>query len=418
MSRFPRITETFVLYEILELRKLGIEVEIYPLIRESGSAEHPEVAEVMDSVRFHPFLSFPIVLAILHTFLHRPWTFLKVVARSLASTSGSLNLLFGALGILPKSVRFAYEMERRGITHVHAHFATHPALSAWIVHQLTSIPFSFTAHGSDIHVDQRGVDQKILASEFTVMVSEYNRDFLVGKFGPGISGKMRVVRCGMDPEAFTPAPRSDSVAPVGRPLEILCVASFREVKGHRYLLDACAMLRRRGIPFRCHLVGDGPLRARIRRQLAETGLEDVVVLHGSLPRPGVARAMRDADVVALTSIQDRQGRREGVPVTLMEAMACGLPVVSTLQSGIPELVESGRTGFLTEPGDSQGIADALEKLAGSPELRLRMGEEGRKRVLERFDLRKNTVALAELFIASSASRAPQRAGEPERRQLA
>jgi glycosyltransferase involved in cell wall biosynthesis len=128
--------------------------------------------------------------------------------------------------------------------------------------------------------------------------------------------------------------------------------------------------------------------------------------------------MRAADVVVLTSIQDRQGRREGIPVTLMEAMACGLPVVSTRQSGIPELVEDGGTGFLTEPGDSRAIAEALEKLAASPELRQRMGEEGRKRVLERFDLRKNTAALAELFIASSASRAARAPAGKGRRQPA
>jgi glycosyltransferase involved in cell wall biosynthesis len=396
MSRFPKITETFVLYEILALIDLGFDVEVYPLLREKGDAEHPDVARVMPLVHFQPFLSVSILKANWHYLRRHPLKYLGLVGRVLTATAASPGFFIGALGILPKSVRFAYDMERSGVAHVHAHFANHPALAALIVGKLSSIPFSFTAHGSDIHVDQHAFDVKIDASAFAVMISKYNKDFLVEKFGERIAPKMEIVHCGVDPDIFVSLPRSPREG-----FEILCVASFREVKGHTHLVEACRLLRERGVEFRCRLVGEGPLYRRIRRQVAGAGLEDRVLFCGPQARPEVVKMMQAADVVVLPSIQERQGRREGIPVTLMEAMACGLPVVSSRISGIPELVEDGATGFLTAPGDSRAIAAALEELGRSPDLRREFGERGRRKVIEEFSLGKSAARLAELFRRSA-----------------
>ena len=175
MSRFPKITETFVFYEILTMDSMGIAVDVYPLLRERQPVAHPEVQAWVRRARFQPFISLPILRAHAHFLRRAPARYGKVLYEVLRQTWGSPNFFVGALGIFPKAVRFAFEMQARGTTHVHAHFATHPAVAALIVHRLTGIPFSFTAHGSDLHVDRRMLDIKVAASAFAVTVSTYNK---------------------------------------------------------------------------------------------------------------------------------------------------------------------------------------------------------------------------------------------------
>jgi glycosyltransferase involved in cell wall biosynthesis len=394
MSRFPKLTETFVLYEIVALESLGVEVEIYPLLRERQSVEHPEAERLTRGAHYHPFVSFPILRANLHYLVRKPGAYLRVLAEVLAGTRRSRNFLVGALGIFPKSVRFAWEMERAGVDHLHAHFATHPALAALVVHRLTGIPFSFTAHGSDLHVDRTMLDRKIAASRFTVTVSRFNREVIVRECGEWAREKIRVVRCGVDPEVFRPGFRRRDA---GEPLRILCVASYEEVKGHRYLIEACRLLKARGVRFSCHLVGDGPRRGEVEEQIARAGLRSEVIVHGPLPRRHVADLLSLGDMAALPSVPTKDGKKEGIPVALMEAMACALPVVSSDLSGIPELVEDGRTGLLVAPRDAEALAGALGRLAADPELRDRMGRAGRAKVLEEFHLERNAASLARLF---------------------
>ncbi|MGH7457228.1 MAG: colanic acid biosynthesis glycosyltransferase WcaL, partial [bacterium] len=183
MSRFPKITETFILYEMLEQERLGMLIEIYPLLREHQPVIHPEVEALVKRAHFHPFCSMPILRANWHFIRHRPAAYFKMLVEVLRGTFGSANFFFGALGILPKAVRFAYEMQQQGIAHVHAHFATHPAVAALIVHRLTGIPFSFTAHGSDLHVERRMLDKKVAAAAFAVTVSSYNKEVMVDECG-------------------------------------------------------------------------------------------------------------------------------------------------------------------------------------------------------------------------------------------
>ena len=392
MSRFPKITETFILYEILALEEVGVPVEVYPLLREYQPVTHPEAERLVQRAHFHPFISLPILHAQWHFIRRRPLAYFRLWAEVLGGTWGSAKFLVGALGIFPKAVRFAYEMKRQGITHVHAHFASHPALAAFIIHRLTGIPFSFTAHGSDLHVERRMLDKKVAAAAFAVTISSYNNEVMVEECGEAARNKIHIIHCGVDTSVFSP--HRQSLAQ--RPFQILCVASFEEVKGHKYLIEACQLLRDRGVDFVCHLVGDGPLRPEIEAQITAAGIVDQVRLHGGLPRAEVVRMLAEADVMALASVPTRSGKREGIPVVLMEAMASGLPVVTSAISGIPELVDSG-CGLLVLPGDATALADGLLKLKEDAKLRDRMGQAGRERVLREFDLRINTAALAKLF---------------------
>jgi len=401
MSRFPKITETFILYEMIEHESQGIAIELYPLLRERQPVSHPEVDKFIHRAHFLPFISWPIVRANFHYLMRRPRAYFRMVAEVLGGTFGSANFFFGALGILPKSVRFAYEMERAGVTHVHAHFATHPAVAALIVHRLTGTPYSFTAHGSDLHVERRMLEQKIQAADFVVTISSYNKNLMIEECNSPVRDKIHVIHCGVDPDFFSPRKKETG----NWPLQILCVASFEDVKGHTYLVSACQLLRQRGIDFECHFVGDGPVRVKVEAQIREAALTDRIIVHGPLPRTEIIKMLETSDIFTLPSVPTAGGKREGIPVVLMEAMACGLPVVSSQLSGIPELVDDEVSGILVPPCDVEGLANALQRLGADAALRQQMGRAGREKVLREFNLRSNAAHLAKLFLATRASRA-------------
>ena len=394
MSRFPRLTETFILYEILSLEALGVDVEIYPLLKERAHVVHPEAARLARRAHYHPFVSLRILAAQWYFIRRRPLAYFKVLAEVLAGTFGSANFLVGALGIFPKSVRFALEMSQQRVTHVHAHFATHPAVAALIIHRLTGIPFSFTAHGSDLHVERRMLDKKVEAATFAVTVSQYNREVIILTCGERVRNKVHVIHCGVDPDFFAaPVPGIDGTGQ----FQIVCIASFEDVKGHRYLVEACRLLRDRGIDLTCHLVGDGPLKSVIAKQVAGARLEGSVRFYGACSRDQVAGLLSSADVMVLASVPTPGGKREGIPVALMEGMASGLPVVASAISGIPELVDDDRSGLLVAPRDAPALADALQRLRDDPSLRARMGRTGRAKIMEQFSLRLSALELTTLF---------------------
>lgn len=410
MSRFPKITETFVLYEMSALQDLGAHVEVFPLLREPDGPRHPEAAAYEERAHFAPFVSWPILRANWRRLRRDPVLYVRTWWHALRRTWGNGRFFLGALLHYPKCVLFAEQMRKLGIDHIHAHFATHPALAALLVHRLTGISYSFTAHGSDLHVDRRMLPDKVDEASFVVAVSAYNRDLILEECGQEHAEKVVVIHCGADPSAFgeevngsRPVVANDRAggSPTHRAIRIACVASLEEVKGHRFLLKACRLLLDRGVDVRCDLAGGGSLRSPLERLVDELGLRDHVRLHGAVPRPEVRRILSETDVAVLASYPTKDGRREGIPVALMEAMMNGLPVVASGLSGIPELVDHDRTGYLVAPGDPWSIADRLEALAASPELRLRMGAAGRCKVGMEFDLTRN----AELLLQEIRRRA-------------
>lgn len=395
MSRFPKLTETFILYEILALRDIGAEVEIYPLIRERQPVSHAEAQELTKEAHFYPFLSPKILWAHWHYIKCCPGKYFATLFEILKGTFGSLNFFLGAIGLFPKSVRFAYDMAASGITHVHAHFATHPAVAAMVINRLTGISFSFTAHGSDLHKERRMLDKKIEASSFAVAISAYNRSMMLDECGGRFVDKVHIVHCGVEPEVFSVSPTMKGVT-----LKILCVASFEEVKGHKFLVEACMGLDKRGYDFECHLIGEGPQRGRIERFISESGISGRFHVHGGLPRVQVLRFLHAADVKVLASIRTSSGKREGIPVVLMEAMACGVPVIASRISGIPELVEDGVSGLLFTPGDSGALCEQLVKICDDEGMRCRFAETARRKIEREFNLRTNANQLFRLFSAA------------------
>jgi glycosyltransferase involved in cell wall biosynthesis len=394
MSRFPKLSETFVLYEILALEEEGASVDVFPLLREREAVVHPDAEPLVARAHYLPFLSLPILSSNLRALGLQPGPYLRTLRDVLMGTVRSANFFVGAIGIFPKVVHAARLMRAAGVAHVHCHFATHPALAGLIVHRLTGIPYSFTAHGSDLHVDRTMLPRKVEEAAFVVAISDYNRNLILDECGRQFADKVVVVHCGVDTQVFAPL--------VGKqvhdgPLSILCVGTLHEVKGQRYLVEACARLAAEGVDFHCELVGSGPDQRVLEQLIASKSLEGRVVLAGSLTREEVAARVRRADVLAAPSVPTAKGKREGIPVVLMEALGAGVPAVASRLSGIPELVVDGDTGLLVPPGDSSALAAALRRLAADPGLRRRLGAAGRRKVLAEFDQRRSARALAALF---------------------
>ncbi|MDQ3866413.1 MAG: glycosyltransferase [Actinomycetota bacterium] len=389
-SRFPKLTETFILYEILGLEREGFEVEFYPLQRERTSVLHPEAIPVMERAHYLPFVSRTILRSQLDLVRKSPRTYVGTLVSVLRGTFGSLKFLAGGIVFFPKVAHAARLLSEEGVTHVHCHFATHAALAGFVIHRLTGIPYSFTAAGSDLHVDRRMLCQKVAEAAFVVAISNYNRDVIADECGEASLRKVRVIRSGIDTSFFRPR---ESGRSSGR-FRILCVGTLHEVKGQTYLIEACRLLADAGVDVVCELVGDGPDRAALMRQIEAAGLTGRVTLLGARTRHEVAESLALADVVATPSVPTKGGRREGIPVVLMEALACGLPVVASAISGIPELVEHERTGLLVPPGDPAGLAQALRRLHDDVALSRRLGAAGREKVVREYDAYGNAVRLA------------------------
>jgi colanic acid/amylovoran biosynthesis glycosyltransferase len=392
MSRFPKLSETFVLGEIVALQRRGVRVEVYPLLRSRGRLAHPEAAAVSAGAHHLPFLSPAVLASQLHWLRARPRAYLGALRDVVAGTWRCPNFLLGGLACFPKVAHAARLMQHDGVVHVHCHFANHPALAGFVIARLTGLPYSFTAHGSDLHRRRAMLGAKVAEAAFVATVSHANRRLILRECGERFAGKVHVVRAGVDTSAFAP----NGGRPTG-PLRILCVGTLHEVKGQAHLIEACRLLHVHGVELTCRLVGDGPDRRRLAGRIAEAGLDGRVVLAGARTSPEVAAELAAADVLVAPSVPTRDGRREGLPVVIVEALSSGVPVVASDLSGIPELVEDGVTGLLTAPGNAAGLAAALRRLHDDPALRRRLGAAGRRRVLTEFDLGRSVDELARRF---------------------
>lgn len=392
MSRFPKLTETFILDEILEQERNGVTVEVFPLWRENAKVIHSEARPIVERAHFTPTLDFSILRDNFNCFANAPLVYLGTFATLLRANWRSARYLVAALAIFPKACSFASRMQTLGVQHVHAHFASHPAVAAFIVGRLAGIPWSFTAHGSDLHREQSMLKEKVEEASFVVAISEYNRRFILDHVGDEFAEKVKVIHCGIDPHCYVQNPSADKT------LEIACIGTLHEVKGQRFLLDACKGLSARGLQWRCHLIGDGPDRAALEGHAEKLGISDRVIFHGSCERQRVRALLATMNVCVAPSVPTSDGRREGIPVVLMEASACSLPLVASRLSGIPELVRDDETGLLVEPADADALESALARIATEPALRARLGAAARERLELEFNLERNVEMLRDQMI--------------------
>jgi len=395
LSRFPKISETFILDELYAVERQGVRIDLCPLRRERTATIHPKAEAWLSRANFIPLVSITTVAAHLAIFSRSPARYVRALADVVWGNRSSRRLLVGALATWPRAAPMALHFERAGIRHLHCHFATHPALAGYIVHRLVGIPFSFTAHGSDLHRDQTMLRQKVGAAAFVVAISDANRRVILRHCEPTDAAKVHVIHCGVDLERFRITRRD--VDGDRRPLRIVCIGTLHAVKGQRYLIDALARLRGDGLAAELVLVGDGPDRTSLQERAVATGTLDAVEFAGSRTQPEVADILATADVLVAPSVPTPDGRREGIPVALMEGMACGLPVVASSLSGIPELVQHHHNGLLVDPGDVESLTRALRSVALDPDLRFRLGSAARRTIESEFEINASAARLVELF---------------------
>lgn len=397
VSRFPSTTETFIAREMRAMRERGVDITLFSL-RDQQAVRHPE------SEDFEPRV--PTVRdasAAQFRWLRRdPFGLLGVWRDALIGNIRSPRFLARALVAVPFGCWFAEEAGRSDVEHVHAHWATHSALAAWVIHRLTGIPFSITAHAHDIFVDHSMLRRKLGEAAFVAVISEFNARYLTHRFPDAVVGKLALVRCGIDVDRYVNgrAPRHSRA-----PLRALCVASLQPYKGHAVLVSALSMLAARGVDVTVTLVGDGPLADDLAAQVQREGLADRVRFAGPLDSDAIVRELHAADVFVLPSIVTRDGKMEGVPVALMEAAASRLPIVASDISGIPELVIDGVTGLLVPPGDAEALADALTRLAQSQQLRERLGDAAEAHVRAAFAASDAAETLLALFTTGAVAHA-------------
>ena len=396
VKAWPRLSETFVLNEIISLEQRGLRIRIFSVREPDAGPSNSKVSQVRANVTYLAFGHHwkQVVPANLRLFCRRPGRYLRVLLQAIAMMVIRRHRLappwhFFEAGYL------ADTLSRGPADHLHAHFASTPALIALYTHRLCGIPYSFTAHAKDIYVsDPYTFRVKLEEAGAVVTCTRYNHRFLCKQFGQLCDGKVRSIYHGLDVSQFNfrPPAKVESGAPV-----ILSVARLIEKKGLANLIAAADVLRRRGRIFHLEIIGSGPQREALQAQANRLGLADSVRLRGSQAHDVVCLAYQRASIFVLPSVVASNGDRDGIPNVLLEAMASGVPVVSTPVSGIPELIESGLDGLLVPPNDPAALAEAIDKLLASQELRESLARAARAKIESSFSLDASAERLLALF---------------------
>jgi glycosyltransferase involved in cell wall biosynthesis len=389
VSRFPVTTETFIVRELDEIaRRPGVSARVYSLFPAPSGARHAVALRWLPKAACSTPLRAAAGLA--WCLGRHPLRTVGALAHVIMDYSRRPSLLGRALVAFAACAAHVPEIAGSA-DHLHAHFATYPALGAWLAHRLTGTSYSFTAHAHDIYVHQLALRRRVEEAQFVVAISDYNRRLIEDLSGSDTP--MHTIHCGVDLVNYRFRPIAP---PRSGPVRALCVASLEEKKGHRFLLEALASEPRLE-RMELHLVGSGKLREELEGQARRLGLGERVRFHGSRPENEVAGMLRRAHLFVLPSVVDRSGDMEGIPVALMEAMATGVPVVSSRLSGIPELVRDGQTGLLADPGDVGALGSALLRCLDDSDGCLERARAARRLVEREYELHANAGRLAHLL---------------------
>lgn len=406
-ERFPSLTQTFCYREVLEMIRQGMDPMIFS-VRRPDKPLKDVPAELSERVHYLPGdgeLTESIKKLRHERAIPRPMN------KTLQEWTGKTDKhrVYAAAYIGPL-------LKKEGIRHVHAHFAGIAARTACWLKRFYGISFSFTGHANDIFVE---TDYPVTLADlmrearFVATETDFSRDWLIEKFPQHAARTFRVYNGIVIPDEPDPAP--ENALP-----RILSVGRYIEKKGFPVLIDACANLRDRKVPFRCDIVGGGPMESSLSDQVSRLGLGESVFLPGSMPQSDVREYVRNCDVFSLPCVLEGDGGMDNLPTVIVEAMAHGRPVVSTPIAGVPEMVQDGRTGFLVPEHDPQAVADAMEKLLSDRELRQRLGQQGYAVAREKFATQTTTRSLKHLLVRHGRARVvpTARAADPELKWLA
>ena len=384
--------ETFLIPEMLEIVRQSHELTVIPF-RPDKEIYHDE-ARALEGMSVCTGLFTPVVLAgFCKRMLRRPILGSRIII-ALLRQSRTFKIALKNLTAVPKAFYCAGLFESLSIQHIHAHWGSRTSTMAYIVTQLTGIPWSFTLHRWDIY-ENNLLHEKAKSAYFIRCISQEGMKGLLNIIGADCAAKVRVVHMGVD------IPPEGSIINAKQRNNFICAvpANLLPVKGHHYLIEAVRRLVQRGITgIRCDFYGDGPLEAQLAAALIENGLSDYIVLRGRIGHDKLLDLYRhgEVDAVVLPSIGEGVDNHEGIPVSLMEAMAYGITVISTNTGGIPELIGDG-DGIMVEEKNSCELAAALERVMTDEDLRNRLFLKEREKVGKDFSLATNVAEIIQLM---------------------
>lgn len=387
-ERFPSFGQTFCYREVAELYRQGIAAPIFSIRNPKDEPAQDWDERTVRRVQYLP----------------EEKELLEDVQR--ASKKRRLTpAIIGALDEwgrrtdflrLYQAVYVGLRLQEAGISHVHAHFAGMAARTALWIARFFPITFSFTAHANDVFAPRKfeiGLDKLADASRVIITETDYSEKFLRERF-PERADRIHRIYNGLNLAEFGHANFSSD------PPLIVAIGRLIAKKGFASLIRACALLVKRGRSFRCEIFGEGPLENELRAQIEELGLRELVQLPGPKPQHELRERLANASVFVLSSVPEADGGMDNLPTVIMEAMATGLPVVSTRIGGIPEMVVDNETGFLVQPEDAVALAEAIERVTNDGSLGQKLGQAGYERAQKLFSIEKNVKELCALLPSS------------------
>ena len=379
VSLFPCWSETFIVREIHALMRQGVEVRIISLKPHSEPMVQPDAEILLDRVIYPPASLAGSLKAALPKVLGHPLQSVRELAPLVKSLWRKPDELVKSVVSWWRTLTMIDAVRAFDPQHLHAHWATYPSSAARILAGRIGRPWSFTGHAHDIFVHDQDLAGKLNQADFSVTISGYNQKQLAARMIPRNQSRLAVIHCGVLPAdlPYTAAGREAAY--------IVGVGRLDPIKGFIHLVEACRLLKERGTAFTCDIIGDGPLRDTLQQAIDAAGLQAQVRLTGALPQPGVRTRINRATLFVLPSVLLADGNADGIPVALMEAMACGATAISTRVSGIPELIHHEENGLLVSPGDAAELADAMARLLGDAPLRTRLAEAARRTIVQDFD---------------------------------
>jgi colanic acid/amylovoran biosynthesis glycosyltransferase len=396
LHRFPRITDTFIKREIRSLQKSGTDVYVISVWKPGGLETTSEIMKewVVDTHFLLPISRFLIARRLFISLVRFPIRFFGTLRLALSTSRPGFRGFAYQLVYFVEAVLAADVIKRKGIDHLHNHIGDQSGTVTMLAANLAKIGYSITFHGWPVFFDVEGsrIKEKVLGASFARAISYFCRSQLMMFSGANDLARLQVIHCGLDLDRYQYRP------PTERASNIFCAARLSPEKGLEFLIRALKLLLNQGHQLQLRLAGDGPRREDLEKLTNELKLSGRVHFLGFLNEDEIIRELQDCDLFVLPSFV------EGLPVSAMEAMAIGVPVIATNIAGTSELVEDGRTGLLVRPSDSQALADAILRTITDYDFRLRVAERGRKKVIDEFDLAKESAKLNLLLLESCDSR--------------
>ena len=404
-AQFPSFVKTFVTREAVEMVGQGMNPWLVSLRKPDDPAD---LTEQLDVEVFYPPERLPLRAEVnaalaagkfpLKTNIAFRWNRRAAIFGKMFGKAADSQRLFEAAWLAP-------QLRARGIRHVHAHFGGVAARTAWWLRRLFGFQYSFTGHANDIFCPTNfpvSHGDLVRDAQFIATETDYAREWVENKY-PVARGKVFRVFNGIALAGFPARSAKPEAA------KLVSVGRLVEKKGFGDLIEACRLLRARGVEVLCDIIGAGPLEEQLRAQIERDRLGAAVRLLGPMAQAEVRRRMAEAALFVLACAPEEGGGSDNLPTVIMEAMACGAPVISTRIAGVPEMMRDGGEGLLLPPRDPAALAGAILKLLGDPAMAARMGAQGRATAEEKFSIANTTRTLKYLLIRNGGVTPPDAA---------